>query len=183
MTFRLRHTQGFTLLEVMVALAIFSVGLLGLGGLLVVSIKTNHSAYNRTQATFLAQTMADRIRANRMGLWTNLYNGDYSSATAAAPANTCEGASGCSVEDAVKRDKAIWSSQLVAFLPNVAANIQCAPHAAAVPVSTEQRRGDPPFDGLCRMWITWSEAVIDTDKDLGGGSSRQEQRFAWVFQP
>ena len=182
MTFRLRHTQGFTLLEVMVALAVFSVGLLGLGGLLVVSIKTNHSAYNRTQATFLAQTMADRIRANRMGLWSNLYNGNYSGATATAPSNNCEGAAGCSVEDAVKRDKAIWSAQLAAFLPNVAANIQCGTHPGAIAVSTEQREGDPPFDGLCRIWITWSEAVVDTNQE-STGSSRQEQRFAWVFQP
>ena len=47
-----RHNQGFTLLEVMIALVIFSIGLLGLAGL-------------RTQATFQAYDILDRMRANR----------------------------------------------------------------------------------------------------------------------
>ncbi len=47
-----RH-RGFTLLEVLIALLVFSLGLLGMAGLLIVSVKTNHSAYLRTQASFL----------------------------------------------------------------------------------------------------------------------------------
>ena len=46
--------RGFTLLEVLIALLVFSLGLLGLAGLMVVSVKTNQSAYLRTQASFLA---------------------------------------------------------------------------------------------------------------------------------
>ena len=57
--------NGFTLLEVMIALLVFSLGLLGMAGLLAVSVRTNHGAYLRTQATFLAQSMADRMRANK----------------------------------------------------------------------------------------------------------------------
>ncbi len=52
------------MLEVLIALLVFSLGLLGMAGLLIVSVKTNHSAYLRTQASFLAQSMADRMRAN-----------------------------------------------------------------------------------------------------------------------
>ncbi|MDE1962228.1 MAG: type IV pilus modification protein PilV, partial [Xanthomonadaceae bacterium] len=69
-------SHGFTLLEVLIALLIFSLGVLGMAGLLAVSVRTNHSAYLRTQATFLAQSMADRMRANASwALWTDLYNG------------------------------------------------------------------------------------------------------------
>ena len=71
---RNRSIRGFTLLEVLVAVLIFSLGLMGLAGLLAVSVKTNHAAYMRTQATFLAQGMADRMRANVLGLWNNSYN-------------------------------------------------------------------------------------------------------------
>ena len=173
-----RRSTGFSLLEVMVALAIFSVGLIGLGGLMVVSTKTNHSAYTRTQATFLAQSMADRIRANRMGLWTNAFNGDYSSATAAAPSNRCESATGCTVAEAITRDKAMWSAQLAAFLPNARANISCVQLPGTV-VTVDQQAGDPPYNGLCSMRITWSESRIDSS----AASSRQDQTFAWVFQP
>ena len=64
-----RH-RGFTLLEVLIALLVFSLGLLGMAGLLIVSVKTNHSAYLRTQASFLAQSMADRMRSNMPHVWT-----------------------------------------------------------------------------------------------------------------
>ena len=49
-----KSARGFTLLETMIALVIFSIGLLGLAGLQATSIKFNQSAYLRTQATFLA---------------------------------------------------------------------------------------------------------------------------------
>lgn len=57
--------QGFTLLEVLVAMLVLSIGLLGLAGLMASSLKNSHSAYHRTQATWLAYDMLDRMRANR----------------------------------------------------------------------------------------------------------------------
>jgi type IV pilus assembly protein PilV len=57
--------SGFTLLEVLVAILVLSIGLLGLAGLMASSIRNNHSAYQRTQATWLAYDMIDRMRVNR----------------------------------------------------------------------------------------------------------------------
>ena len=57
--------KGFTLLEVLVALVILSVGLLGLAGLQTTGIRNNHSANLRSQATILAYDITDRIRANK----------------------------------------------------------------------------------------------------------------------
>ena len=61
------HTpqNGFTLLEVMIALLVLSIGLLGLAALQATTLKANHGAYQRTQATFIAYDMMDRLRANR----------------------------------------------------------------------------------------------------------------------
>lgn len=62
----IRHSmQGFTLLEVMVAVVVLSIGLLGLAGLMASSLKNSHSAYLRTQATWFAYDALDRMRANR----------------------------------------------------------------------------------------------------------------------
>ena len=80
----LHKSRGFTLLEVLIALLVFSLGLLGLAGLMIMSVKTNHSAYLRTQATFLAESMADRMRADPMAIWASSYNGNYP-ATASDP--------------------------------------------------------------------------------------------------
>lgn len=57
--------KGFTLVELMVAVLVLAIGLLGLAGLQVWGLANNHNAYLRTQATLLAQDMADRMRQSQ----------------------------------------------------------------------------------------------------------------------
>lgn len=54
-----------TLLEVLIALTVVSVGLLGAAALNVTSLSANRTALLRTRAVLLASDMADRIRTNR----------------------------------------------------------------------------------------------------------------------
>lgn len=49
----------------MIALLVISIGLLGIAGLQINSIKQNSSALWHSQAVLAAQNMADRIRANQ----------------------------------------------------------------------------------------------------------------------
>jgi len=76
-----QRQMGFTLLEILIALIILSIGLLGLAGLQANSLKNNNSAYQRTQASLLANEMLDRIRANRQGLEAGAYDAIDSTAT------------------------------------------------------------------------------------------------------
>lgn len=62
------RTAGFTLLEVLVALLVMAIGLLGLASLQTISIKLNQGSYYRTIATFQAQEILDRARANVSGV-------------------------------------------------------------------------------------------------------------------
>lgn len=57
--------QGFTLIEVLVAVVVLAIGLLGLAGLQATAVRSNNSAYMRSQATVLAYDIADRMRVNR----------------------------------------------------------------------------------------------------------------------
>lgn len=57
--------QGFTLIEVMVSLFILAGGLLGMAALQNEVLKYNHAAFIDTQAQYLMNDMAERIRANR----------------------------------------------------------------------------------------------------------------------
>ena len=57
--------SGFSLIEVLVALIVLSIGMLGMGKMLMVSMKSNGTAYSNTQAMSLASAMLERIRANR----------------------------------------------------------------------------------------------------------------------
>ena len=57
--------QGFTLVEVMVALIVLSVGMLGIAALFTQGLSAGRTAIFRTQAVNLVSDLADRIRANR----------------------------------------------------------------------------------------------------------------------
>lgn len=59
-----RAQTGATLIEVLVAVVLLSVGLVGLAGLQFNGTKFNHNAYLRSQATALAYDAIDRMRAN-----------------------------------------------------------------------------------------------------------------------
>ena len=77
-TFRVYYPTGsqagFTLLEVLVALLVLSIGLLGLAALQTLSLKFNHQSYGRTQAVIRASDMLDRIRANPLGKKAGAYD-------------------------------------------------------------------------------------------------------------
>lgn len=71
--------QGFSLIEILVAIVIICFGLLGVAGLLTTGLKNTHSSQYRTQASFLAYDMAERMRQNRQVA----LNGEYSTSTTA----------------------------------------------------------------------------------------------------
>ena len=58
-----RLQSGFTLMEAMIALLIFSVGLLGLAGMQMSGLQNNHNSLMRTLAIQEAYDMADRLRS------------------------------------------------------------------------------------------------------------------------
>ena len=57
--------EGFTLIEVMVAVFVLAIGVLGMAGMQAVGVRESQNTYFRTQADMLANDMADRMRANR----------------------------------------------------------------------------------------------------------------------
>lgn len=63
---RARRQAGFTMIEVLVALLIIVLGLLGLAGLQVRIQQAEFESYQRTQALVLLHEMVDRINVNRI---------------------------------------------------------------------------------------------------------------------
>lgn len=100
---RMHASQGgFSLLEVLVAVAIMALGLLGLAGLQAQGLKNNHSAYIRSQASLYAYDMLDRLRVDRLAAIAGSYN-----LTLAASAPT-----GTALADT---ERAGWLQQLAAL--------------------------------------------------------------------
>ncbi len=118
--------SGFTLLEILVAIVVLSIGLLGLAGLQVVSLNNNQIAYYRSIATQQAYDMADRMRANLAGI----RDGNYDNLTATLPADPgciASGTSGCTtLSNVATTDQFQWLTGNAAVLPAGAGTVRCA---------------------------------------------------------
>lgn len=103
------HARGFSLLEVLIALLIFSFGLMGLAALQSFSVKNNQSSNFRSQATVLAYQIIDAMRANRSAVLTGHYYTDYA-------ATDCQAADPTGTTPA-ETDLAIWRNNIACALP------------------------------------------------------------------
>jgi type IV pilus assembly protein PilV len=113
-----RHDNGFSLIEVLVALVVLSVGLLGLAALQSTATQFNTSAYTSSQATILAYDIADRIRANRQAALTGAYDSAFLGTLpmcgdAVAPGTVAQ------------QDLAAWRQALVCSLPSGNGEVDC----------------------------------------------------------
>ena len=169
------HASGFSLLEVMVAVVIFSVGLIGLGLLLTSSIRANHVGFLHSQATFVAESIADRMRSNVPGVWLNAYNGVWDAATA-PPAPTCEAAVACNPAQVAARDVWAWGRMLGQLLPASAGTVLCTPQAGRPIPAGVALLSSPTYNGSCTITITWTE-------QSASAAGAVPETFTWVVTP
>lgn len=107
---QIRKVSGFTLVEVLIALVIMSVGMLGIAGLYVHSMQAGRTSVFRHHAVTLAGDVADRIRANpRAG---PVY------ALAGANNNCIATGVDCTPTQMAANDIFLWDQQAVDTLPN-----------------------------------------------------------------
>lgn len=101
--------RGFSLVEVLIALIIMSVGMLGIAGLYVQSMQAGRTSMFRHHAVTLAGDVADRIRANpRAGV-------NYAGVGAD---NNCVGmGADCNEVAMAANDIFLWDQQVVESLP------------------------------------------------------------------
>lgn len=70
----IRTQAGTGMIEVLVAIVILSIGLLGLAGLQTAGLKSNQSASFRSTASMMAYSILDSMRANRISAGDGSYN-------------------------------------------------------------------------------------------------------------
>ena len=133
-TIHLQNIQnGFGMVEVLAAVLVLSIGLLGLAALQSNSLKSNQVAYQRSQVNFLAYDMIDRMRANR-GM---AIDGDY---------NIAFGGDLPAGADVAAADLGEWVNNIEALLPAGEGSINC--------VSPEDNVA------TCTVGIRWDESRL-----------------------
>ena len=86
-----RKTNGFTLIEVLIAMLVIAIGFMGITALQYKGLKYNTDAVLRTQINFLAYDLADRMRLNRDNIASYVDN-DTITTTAPTGCNEATGA-------------------------------------------------------------------------------------------
>ena len=102
--------RGFSLIEVLIALIVMSVGMLGIAGLYVHGMQAGRTSLFRHHAVTLAGDVADRIRANPQGRAN--YEG------VGANHNCVAGGVDCDAAEMAANDILLWDAQAVNTLPN-----------------------------------------------------------------
>ena len=112
----LRRHRGFSLVEVLIALVIMSVGMLGIAGLYVQSMQAGRTSLFRHNAVTLAGDVADRIRANprALGAYALVGGVDYGCVAQGVD---------CSEPQMAAHDVLLWTDQVSQTLPNGQINI------------------------------------------------------------
>ncbi len=144
------RSAGFGLIEVMVALVVCSIGLLGLAKMESLALSSTSVAGSRSIAAIEAASLASAMHANP-GFWaaglapaTTVVN----AATAASTPTPCltAGTSSCLPGAMAAYDLQQWASALQAVLPGFYSTVTCTT-TVEIPVT-------------CTIQIQWSENAV-----------------------
>lgn len=110
----IKRIRGFSMVELLVAVLVMGVGVLGVTALQMLSLQNNRSALLRAEAVQLAYDMMDRVRANPQGgVPGQAYDGLAIGANPPAAADCV--ANNCTQAQMILFDQAVWKCSLGAF--------------------------------------------------------------------
>lgn len=143
-----KYHLGFSLIEVLVALVILSLGMLGIARMLFVAHKANSSSYSRQQAVQSAYDIIDRIRANRQVAIAGGYNVNNLVTSGAptipsSPSANCD-SSTCTANQLAAYDTWYWLARDVARLPNGCGSVTTAAAGTNTRVTVTVQWDDSP---------------------------------------
>ena len=108
-----KNNRAFSLLELLIALVVFSIGMLAIAGLQTVSKQANFESLQRTTAAQVANGLLEDMRTNGNGI--DIYAASAQvggSSIAAEPAPTCRDADECNAVQKAAHDLWFWEQLL-----------------------------------------------------------------------
>ncbi|MEX2516476.1 MAG: type IV pilus modification protein PilV [Gammaproteobacteria bacterium] len=166
------NSRGFTLLEVLVAIVIFAIGLLGIATLQIAGLRFTHGSQLRLAATMQAENLIDRMHGNQGGTSDGEYN-----ITGAMPTtyDTNCGNEVCTAEEFAAYDLVTWNTENADLLPN-GAGVVCIDSTPNDGDSTDWACDDT--GDIYAIKIGWSERGIGDSED-----AELTQRLVMRFVP
>ena len=143
MTAAQKSQKGLGMIEVLVAVVILAVGLLGLAAMQVTASKTTTQAAQKTQAILLAEDMIERIRANRSAA------GSYDGVSVGS-ADSCVTDYAPSPSDVATNDISGWSNSVRCLLADGSGQVDVDTSASTVSVTLnwEDRKDSGDADAI-----------------------------------
>ncbi|MCW7553836.1 type IV pilus modification protein PilV [Endozoicomonas gorgoniicola] len=148
-----KRSAGVGLIEVLAALLVISIGVLGMVGLQTRSLQHNHVAYLRSQAVIIGNDMMDRIRVNRS---LSSVNDDYvvehgrltaEECSAEAYPDDCE-TGACTSAELAEYDIRQWKFHMACVLPDSDGSITIEDSASGriyvISMQFDESRGQQP---------------------------------------
>jgi len=177
-----QHAQaGFSMIEILVAIVVISLGLLGLAGLQAASLRNNQVAYFRSIASQQAYDMMDRMRANLAGVRAGNYNdlqgalgSIWSTNPNLVPVCIVGGVPAtCTAAQLATEDYRQWRAMSNRLLPNGGGTVCLAnPATGACATANSSAAYNPEWPYV--ITVTWSEKT-----EAGTGT----QTFVTRFRP
>ena len=155
--------RGFTLIEVMIALFVLSVGMLGTSAMLLQGQREAANTSSETLAIEIASNIAERMRANILGVRAGAYN--IFTSAGASTFVSCINSTGCTPSQKAEFDAYMANQEIKYLFPDSANGV----------ASVEKIGTSPVFE----IQINWNEAVRDSDT-TGSITSRN---YTMVFEP
>lgn len=182
-TFKVNHLRqygcgqsGFSLLEVMIAFAVISIGLLGVAKMQSVALNSTRNSNSRSLAAVFGASAASTMFANQ-AYWRNgsptssvtVTKDVLTDATLAANSVDCFN-SQCTPSQLASYDLRDWGRSLAALLPSGSGQINCA-----------QPTGSPV---TCNVQISWREKLIAINQStVATDNAPSTQTFTLLVQP
>lgn len=138
MSLQRKNQRGVTMVEVLVAMLIFAIGLLGVAGMQSLALKSTDNSNLRSLVNIHAYEIVERMRANM----TAVENGQYSSITAVSGATNC--LPSCTPAQLAAWDADEWLQNLQSDIPSATGSVTYA-------------------NGIATVTVNWTERTLGTD--------------------
>jgi type IV pilus assembly protein PilV len=181
-----RRARGFSLVEVLVALLVISVGLLGVARVQALALSSTGAARTGSMVAFAASSLAATMSADRaywatrmadLAVSVNVTSATFNASDASLqmpPSGACSASSPCTaIGQLAAQDLHDWAASLQTLLP-----------ANTTPAATVKCRITTGNPVTCAINITWTENLVATtySSNMASGAQQNLQAVHQVEQ-